>query len=154
MATPAVAGAIALWLQANPLLTPEDILGIFSRTCRQYDAALPHPNNEYGYGEIDVYRGMLDVLGQNGIAEEYRQTTALGIEIDALGRSLSLISASPVAHSFKVKLVSLEGKSVLQRQLKGGNDRYAVDVSRLPRGVFVLLIEGDAEVKGSQLIRI
>ena len=67
MSTPIVAGAIALWLQAKPDLTPADILGVFSRTCRCPDSNLSYPNNEYGYGEIDVYRGLLDVLSMTGI---------------------------------------------------------------------------------------
>ena len=60
---PAVGGAIALWLQACPTLSPADVLGVLQRTCRHPSAALDYPNNEYGYGEIDVYAGLLDILG-------------------------------------------------------------------------------------------
>ena len=67
MSTPIVAGAIALWLQAKPDLTPADILGVFSRTCRHPDNNMNYPNNEYGYGEIDVYQGLLDVLSMTGV---------------------------------------------------------------------------------------
>ncbi len=58
MASPVVAGAIALWLQANPNLTPSDILDIFSKTCTHYDQSLSYPNNQYGYGQIDVAAGL------------------------------------------------------------------------------------------------
>ena len=67
MSTPVVAGAVALWLQANPHLTQQAVKDIISRTSRHPDASADYPNNEYGYGEIDVYRGLLDVLGLNGI---------------------------------------------------------------------------------------
>ena len=67
MSSPVVGGVIALWLQAKPTLTPADIKGIFSRTCSHHDPSLSYPNNEYGYGEIDAYRGLLDILGINGI---------------------------------------------------------------------------------------
>ena len=63
MACPVVAGTIALWLQAVPTLTREDIIGVFSRTCRKPDETLTYPNNVYGHGEIDAYRGLLDILG-------------------------------------------------------------------------------------------
>ena len=69
MSTPAVAGAIALWLQANPTLTRDDIIGVLERTSRHPEEQLTYPNNHYGYGEIDVYRGLLDVLGITGIPE-------------------------------------------------------------------------------------
>ena len=73
MAAPVVAGIIALWLQAKPDLTREEIIDAFSHTCRQPDAALPYPNNEYGYGEIDAYRGLLHLLDINSIEKISRQ---------------------------------------------------------------------------------
>ena len=62
MSSPVVAGAIALWLQAYPRLTPQDCLEVFRKTCTRYDTALAYPNNWYGYGEINVYEGLKEVL--------------------------------------------------------------------------------------------
>lgn len=62
MSAPVVAGAIALWLQADPTLTPADCLEIFSKTCTRYDTSLSYPNNLYGYGQIDVSAGLREVL--------------------------------------------------------------------------------------------
>ena len=73
MACPVVAGVIALWLQAKPDLTREEIIDIFSHTCRQPDATLTYPNNLYGHGEIDAYRGLLYLMGEDGIKRTDRQ---------------------------------------------------------------------------------
>lgn len=62
MSSPVVAGTIALWLQAYPRLTPQDCLEVFRKTCTRYDSALTYPNNWYGYGEINVYEGLKEVL--------------------------------------------------------------------------------------------
>ena len=62
MSAPVVAGAIALWLQADPTLTSADCLEIFSKTCTHYDTSLSYPNNLYGYGQIDVAAGLREVL--------------------------------------------------------------------------------------------
>ena len=62
MSAPVVAGAIALWLQVDPMLTPTDCLEIFSKTCTRYDTSLSYPNNLYGYGQIDVAAGLREVL--------------------------------------------------------------------------------------------
>ena len=62
MSSPVVAGAIALWLQAYPRLTPQDCLEVFRKTCTQYDTLLSYPNNWYGYGEINIYAGLKEVL--------------------------------------------------------------------------------------------
>ena len=73
MACPVVAGVIALWLQAKPDLTREEIIDAFSHSCRQPDESLTYPNSEYGYGEIDAYRGLLYLLGIDGIKNIDRQ---------------------------------------------------------------------------------
>ncbi len=62
MSAPVVTGIIALWLEAYPKLTPDDVKDIFAKTCTHYDASLEYPNNLYGYGEIDAYAGMQEVL--------------------------------------------------------------------------------------------
>lgn len=81
MSAPVVTGAIALWLQADPTLTPADCLEIFAKTCTHYDASLSYPNNLYGYGQIDVAAGLREVLrrkalgintvGQKMVSEQY-----------------------------------------------------------------------------------
>jgi len=67
MSCPVVAGVIALWLQVKPDLTREEIIDIFSHTCRQPDVTLTYPNQQYGYGEIDAYRGLLYLMGEDGV---------------------------------------------------------------------------------------
>lgn len=62
MASPVVAGVIALWLQADPKLTPEDCLEVMASTCRHPDPTLHYPNQLYGHGEIDAYAGLQAVL--------------------------------------------------------------------------------------------
>ena len=81
MSAPVVTGAIALWLQADPTLTPADCLEIFAKTCTHYDTSLSYPNNLYGYGQIDVAAGLREVLrrkalgintiGQKMVSEQY-----------------------------------------------------------------------------------
>lgn len=58
MSAPVVTGVIALWLQANPRLTPRDCLDIIAKSATHYDESLVYPNNIYGYGQIDAAGGM------------------------------------------------------------------------------------------------
>lgn len=67
MSSPVVAGVIALWLQANPRLTPNDCIDIFAHTCSHYDKSLTYPNNQYGYGQIDAKAGLRYILEKTGI---------------------------------------------------------------------------------------
>ena len=67
MSAPVVTGAIALWLEADPTLTPADCLEIFAKTCTHYDTSLSYPNNLYGYGQIDVAAGLREVLRRKAL---------------------------------------------------------------------------------------
>ena len=53
--SPMVAGVAALLLEANPLLTPEEIM----ETLHQTSDRSRQPDNDYGYGLVDAYRALL-----------------------------------------------------------------------------------------------
>ena len=109
MASPVVAGVIALWLQACPTLTAHDCIDIFSTTCHRYDPSLTYPNNLYGYGEIDAYAGLQEVL----------RRVAAGVEnINADG-----MTKLPGYHGMRI--YTIDGRFV------------GTDMSKLPWGIYV-----------------
>lgn len=62
MASPHVCGVVATWLQAYPNLTPDNVREVLSRTARRDQYTGSEPNNIWGYGKIDAYAGLVDVL--------------------------------------------------------------------------------------------
>jgi hypothetical protein len=58
-ASPTVAGIVALWLQAKPDLTPDDVLTVIKNTSHAIE---PIPNNHSGAGVIDAYAGLCNIL--------------------------------------------------------------------------------------------
>lgn len=52
MATPIVAGTVALVLQANPLLTPEQVKTSLTSSAKPLGGSIP--NNDYGYGRVQA----------------------------------------------------------------------------------------------------
>jgi len=73
MSSPHAAGAVALFLQANPDLTPEDIVAVlqatgredyFSRESYADDAGtVGLPNHTWGHGKLDVLAGLQQIVG-------------------------------------------------------------------------------------------
>ena len=63
MATPAVTGTIALWLEAYPELSFEEVTDIFKETAIK-DARTGNEewNENFGYGKIDAYEGLVKAL--------------------------------------------------------------------------------------------
>lgn len=155
MSTPVVGGAVALWLQANPRLTPDDIRGVLSRTCHRYDGTINYPNDYYGYGEIDVYRGLLDILGLTKIdGISYNQPSKARIILDSGG----MLSVSfPICPSapFTLSVYTSGGVRVMSREfMPTSSYTYTVDMSSLPHGVYaVQLSANDAGFSGSTLLR-
>ena len=61
MATPHVAASVALLHQADPALTADQLIATLKATAD--DIGTAGPDNQYGSGEIDVYRAVKSVLG-------------------------------------------------------------------------------------------
>ena len=104
MACPAAAGIIALWLQANPNLTPDDVKATFAATCMPPEADLEYPNNSYGYGLIDAYAGLLEILG---LAEALPSVTVetKNMYYDLLGRPVGTKPSAPGIYVTKGKKI-------------------------------------------------
>lgn len=62
MASPHVAGVIALWLQADPTLTPAQIRNTLDKTCRRDNYTGNDAGNTWGRGKIDAYAGLVYIL--------------------------------------------------------------------------------------------
>ncbi|MFW5973586.1 MAG: S8 family peptidase, partial [Bacteroidota bacterium] len=62
MASPHVAGVVALMLQINPLLDYEDVLDILRETARTDSWTGAVPNNYFGAGKIDAYEAVKRTL--------------------------------------------------------------------------------------------
>lgn len=152
MSTPAVAGIIALWLQAKPTLTPEEAMAVISRTSRHYDPTLTYPNNLYGYGQIDAYRGLLDILGIDGIPEISTTHTPVSIAL-VEGRLRLVLPENLPETPFRVAVFSTNGTLVAQFEADGRAQDYNFTLPRLPRGIYAVQLSGSPSVNGSTLVR-
>lgn len=143
---PVVSGTIALWLQANPDLTPDDIREVFSTTAKHINPDVTYPNNTYGYGEIDAYAGLLKVLKLTGIQGiSTHQPSALTFRL--VGHTLFIDGTSTA----QVRIYTADGKLVSQQQLTDGS----ISLSSLAAGVYAVQVNtGSPTTTGSTLIRL
>ena len=147
MATPVVAGIIALWLQAKPDLSRKEIVDAFRHSCRQPDNTLSYPNNVYGYGEIDAFGGLLYLLGIDGIADVSHQQPQR-IIYRQQGKQLY------VGQDEKGTISIYDLKGHLHRRIEIKPETY-IDLSTLPDGIYVVQTTTDnSATTGSALIRL
>ncbi len=77
MATPLVAGAAALLLQANPDLTPDEIVSIIKNTAEPLGDTVPNQNT--GWGLLNAYAAGIQVTGNGIVSGQVKNTTGTGI---------------------------------------------------------------------------
>ena len=146
MSAPVMTGVIALWLQANPQLTPDDIRQILAQTARHPEADETYPNYRYGYGEVDAYKGLLyltELAGVEGLSDHQPRQVSFRLT----GRTLTLTGTQQAA----ITVYAIGGQMVMRTQTTSGT----IDLSSLRPGVYAVQINtGDAETTGSTLVRL
>lgn len=140
MATPVVTGVMALWLQANPKLTYEQIVEILHETSvhNKYNKKVWDAN--FGYGRIDAYEGIkaaIRLRRTDGIEEVMNSSSPLTIK-KMRGEWNILFNSS---ESFAdIRLINLHGGEVKRWHLKAVNegDEKVIDLRDMKHGVYVL----------------
>lgn len=154
MSTPVVAGIIALWLQANPTLTPDDIRGILQRTCQHPEAQLSYPNNLYGYGEIDAYKGLLDILGIDGI-KELSHHQPRSVRVTAKDGLMHLQFDKKPSEPILLSIYATSGTLVHRQWLKPTSQEMTIPLPVRSNGIYaVQLTSQDKTLTGSQLVKL
>lgn len=152
MASPVVGGAVALWLQANPTLNRQDVMEIIKKTSKPLDESREVPNNDWGYGEIDVYRGLLAALQLDGISEisQYQPKCAkMGVE----GEQVVVRLDAPATSLLMVSVYNTAGIKLKTEKMSVGQQECRIDLSGLPSAVYVVQVAGNQNVQGSSLVR-
>ena len=149
MATPMVAGIIALWLEADPTLTRERILNVFAQTANHYDASLTYPNNHYGYGEIDAYKGLLyilNILGVEGLSSQHLSNATVRPNNDG---TISIKLDGEPQHNIRCKAFTTDGKLVHTTLLPSHSTEHRLSLPGI-HGIVAIQLDG----MGSTLVRL
>lgn len=138
MASPFVTGTIALWLEADPTLTVDDVKEIIRKTSIK-DDIYNRPGNaaRMGAGRIDALAGLKEVLLRkygSGISDVSADLSA----DDALltFESGILKAFMPGAASVNVRVVAPSGVQV--RETSAGGSEATIDLSSLAKGIYIV----------------
>lgn len=154
MATPVVTGIVALWLQAYPDMSHDELLEII-RTTSQHSEYNPDEWDEcYGYGVIDAYAGLkksLELARVSRINECFN--TEQPVTIKTQGRECRLLFNNDETFA-EVILVSAAGKRVFSRTVSEPRrgDEQSVSLKDLSPGVYVLSIRTTSQLKSSKVL--
>lgn len=144
MATPCVAGTIALMLSKDHELTPEQIDEILERTAVPLSA---HKSNDFGSGRIDALAAV-NAIGDDGIIEH--ETSAFTVYPNPATDAVTIVRTHSVRpHEYvKIKLMDING------QLTAINvHNNQIDISNMPSGVYLMKIESSDGIFYEKLIK-
>lgn len=152
MSAPVVGGAIALWLEANPMLSPQDIRRILFHTARTVEVQDSVPGTLSGYGQIDVYRGLLHILGLNAVPALVAQGHTSAHVTPLPGRRLNVTFGSALKNSCTLRVYSPGGVLVYAHKIAQGVTDTTIACGPLASGVYAVQLCGEG-VQGSTLVR-
>ena len=145
MASPVVTGTVALWLQANPNLSPADVRAILNKTARHdkyTGTAEKSDRNSWGAGKIDAFAGLKMALDATGIKDTKAGEQMFSITTDRVARTAQFFFGNDGVA--RVAVYNALGQQVCAKQLAASGE--TVDLSQLGNGVFVVkLQQGSAE---------
>lgn len=140
MACPAVAGIVALWLEADPTLKMDDIKDIIATTSKKSDDMIDEAPEQIGAGLIDAYAGLKEVLrrkGSSGIKNISSEENRLVVTADG-DRKVKVFVAGE--ESLNIEVFSVSGVRVAQTRVNG--DEGMVDLTGNAKGTYVIRVNG------------
>ena len=159
MATPFVAGSIALWLEANPQLSYTDVLDILKETSNKHlDMGGKEWTPTYGYGLINVYEGLKLALKKAGkdplTAIERVSGSAAPVTFHTTATQWQILFNNPERFA-TLEVMSLDGRSLYRQQLSSiaQGDEVNIDTDRFTPGVYVLQVSTSGAKIAQKMVR-
>ncbi len=140
MATPCVAGTIALMLSKDHELTPEQIDEILERTAVPLSA---HKSNDFGSGRIDALAAV-NAVGDDGVEEiDNEEVVIYPNPVD----DIVMIETHGRASLQNVIIYDVNGRKVLS------TSESKIDISDIPSGIYMMKIESSDGIFYKKIIK-
>lgn len=150
MAAPEVTGILALWLQAKPTLSYNDVLEVFENTSVR-DNYVNKNAKKSGYGKIDAWDGIKYVISTSGINDVKQDADNVIICQNPSDGNFSVFA--PNEDAVAVRVYSISGALIYDatKQIDGGVASVSL-AGRINPGVYVVTVTGDKLRSSSRLI--
>ena len=142
MSAPVVTGAMALWLQARPELTPEEAKEIIAETAREdeHTGDTDITGNTWGYGKIDILEGIKSCLRLNSVKDAYSDNADnIKLYYSRQSESLKLLCLND-SDETSLSIYNISGQSVFEKQYgrTTAGEEYSETLSSLPQGTYIV----------------
>ncbi len=140
MSSPVVAGTMALWLEANPDLTVDDMLDIIDATSVKDEFTAKCPDQaKVGAGKLDAYAGLKEVLRRSALESVTPDAADMELMVRPLGDGRFEV-AIPGADGIRAALYDTTGRVVAS--VNTSADEAVIDASAAAPGIYILTANG------------
>jgi minor extracellular serine protease Vpr len=158
MASPVVAGAVALMLEANPQLNPQQVITILKTTARtdNFTGTIPSTgSNTWGWGKIDIHAAV-KAAEVTSLPSTKRPPVLLAqsavypnpaSDVITITLPLNLIN-KPCSYA----VLDLSGKQFATHTITPAHT-FTIPVTQLPKGLYLLRITGSTTVITNMFIK-
>ncbi len=142
MASPFVAGVIALWLENARWMDPEQVKDVLSKTCTTDDKVGTNPN-EVGYGKIDALAGLIETFNFSSLEEIEASDAQLICYPNPVVDQLKLFFPK-TDKNVTISIWNASGQLVETRQIdKVANlQEETINFSAMPSGLYFVRVAG------------
>lgn len=138
MSTPLVAGSIALWLEACPDLTYNEVKQIISETSTvDSDVLESGVPVQWGAGKFNAYAGLKKALEMASVTDVAVDTAR---PVVAATGDRSFVVTAPLSDNIRVDVYDVAGRLVCTASAAG--DSVSVELSATPAGVYLFNVNG------------
>lgn len=147
MSSPAVAGIIALMLQANPSLTPAQIQGILYNTAIKdnYTGNLPATgDNTWGWGKINAYAAVAASLSITGIHHEPNASLQALLYPNPSNENYTIELQTERNETIQIALIDITGRSLdqIDWNVHSGVNNIQPNWDQLAPGIYFVHLKG------------
>ena len=155
MATPVVTGIIALWLQANPELTSDDVAAILQKTARKdsYTGRNLTWSKEWGYGKIDAYEGLKEAIRMRPDGVNQTLNSVAPVTLQKGNDAWKVLFNNDESYA-NVRVIAANGQVVYAQHVVAPQhgDELVVNTQTLAPGVYVFQVSTTASTVTRKMI--
>ncbi len=152
MACPVATGTVALWLQANPYLTTEDVRKIMIETATNDIYTSKGTSSQWGAGKLNAFEGIVKALQMNGSAIKSVENDNNIFIVKSNGRNGKFSFYFHNENTAEIFVYSTNGSMVYNSKVVTDNGNATIQFnSTIPSGLYIVKVIGKNSTHSTRL---
>ena len=144
MASPFMAGVVALWMENARFLTPEGVKEVLEKTATQDSYTGVTPNNSAGYGKVNALAGLIETFSFSSLEEIEKSNATLICYPNPVIDKLHVFFPK-TDKNVTISVWNVNGQMVISRNFANvvNLQQETIDFSGIPNGLYIVRISGN-----------